>query len=294
MKLRIPAVALIFLATLSSSAIGADTPEVKHILRYKFQTGEVVRYAVEHAANVRMSMKGSTQSTKAHSESTKAWKVLDVLPNGEIEFAHVVESIKMRNESPDRAPAEYDSEKDKVPPPGFEKAAAAIGVTLTVVRIKASGEIVSHKEKHAQTGNAEDAPMVVLLPEEAVAVGAEWNEPHHVNVKLPDDGQQRIETRRHFKLADVKNGVAKIEVSYQVISPINAPIEAQLVQKLSTGKVRFDIERGRILSQQLDVDKRIVGFAGPSSSMHFQSRFTERLLPKKQEVAKEGAEQIAK
>ena len=258
----------------------------EHSLRYQFESGEIVRYAIAHAANIRTTIEGTTQAAKTKSDSTKAWKILDVLPNGEIEFAHVVENIRMQNELPGRAIAEYDSEKDATPPAGFEHAAAAVGVTLTVVRMMPDGEIVSREEKHAQPGNAEDAPMAVPLPKEPVAVGFEWNEQHFVNVLLQDEERRRVETRRHFKLTGVQNGIATIAISYQVLSPIDARTESQLVQRLADGKIRFDIDRGRIVSQQLDVDKRIVGFAGPTSSMHYRSRFTEKLLEEAQEVAK--------
>jgi hypothetical protein len=83
----------------------------------------------------------------------------------------------------------------------------------------------------------------------------------------------------------VQHGIATIEVTYQVLSPIDPPIEAQIVSRLASGTVRFDVDRGRIVSQQLDVDRRIVAFAGPRSSMHYVSRFTERLLPDKKNVA---------
>jgi hypothetical protein len=44
--------------------------------------------------------------------------------------------------------------------------------------------------------------------------------------------------------------------------------------------VRFDIERGRVVQQQHEVDRREVGFAGKqsASSMHFVARTQERLL----------------
>ena len=40
-------------------------------------------------------------------------------------------------------------------------------------------------------------------------------------------------------------------------------IEMQIVQRLMDGEVQFDIEKGRVVGQQMDVDKRIIGFAGP-------------------------------
>ena len=73
-----------------------------------------------------------------------------MLPNGEIEFMNVVERVHMVNQLPDRAPVEYDSERDKTPPPGFEDAAQAIGVPLSVVRMTPHGKVVSRDVKHQQ------------------------------------------------------------------------------------------------------------------------------------------------
>ena len=84
---------------------------------------------------------------------------------------------------------------------------------------------------------------------------------------------------------DVKNGVATIEVSYQGLSPINAYLEAQLIQRLMNGTVRFDITAGRILSQEMNVDRRVLGYAGPTSSMHYVMQMKERLLEDVPEVA---------
>jgi hypothetical protein len=40
-----------------------------------------------------------------------------------------------------------------------------------------------------------------------------------------------------------------------------------------------------VLSQQIDVDKRVVGFRGGASSIHYLSRWTEELIPAETEVA---------
>ena len=55
----------------------------------------------------------------------------DVLPNGEMEFVHVVETVRMTNTVPNRGTTKYDSEVDKTPPLGFEQAARAVGVPLS-------------------------------------------------------------------------------------------------------------------------------------------------------------------
>jgi hypothetical protein len=61
-------------------------------------------------------------------------------------------------------------------------------------------------------------------------------------------------------------------------------MEYQLVQRLMEGEVKFDIRAGRVISQQMDIDKRILGFAGPTSSTHYIMRIEERLLKKGEKV----------
>jgi hypothetical protein len=119
---------------------------------------------------------------------------------------------------------------------------------------------------------------VLRLPDDEVAIGDTWDEPFEVQVKLEKTATKMIQTRRHHKLTDVKNGVATIAVTYQVLSPIDPKIETQIVQRLMEGEVRFDIEKGRVLGQEMDVDKRIIGFAGPSSSMQYVMKMEEKLL----------------
>ena len=60
--------------------------------------GEVLRYDVRHATNMRTTIDESTQQALTQSDSVKSWRVTDVLPSGEMEFVHVVEWVKMSNE----------------------------------------------------------------------------------------------------------------------------------------------------------------------------------------------------
>jgi hypothetical protein len=273
---------LLSLVTLATAGEAKEGEKV--LLQYKFAAGDVLRYEVEHKATVRSTIKGTTQTVRTDSKSTRAWKVLDVLPGGEIEFAHVIEHVRMKNELPDRAPLEYDSKEDAAAPPGFEQVASAIGVTLTIHRIKPTGEIVSREVKHPHQGQEADLPITIPLPAAPVAAGAKWDEPHQLFIESKDQ-KRKIDTRRHFELKSISGGVATIDATYQVLTPVEPDVEAQLVQRLTSGQIRFDIERGRIISQQHDVDRRIVGFAGPASSMHYLSRFTERILEDGERVA---------
>jgi hypothetical protein len=254
-------------------------------LRYKLKRGEVLRYDVTHRASVRSTIEQQTQAAQTRTDSVKVWKVIDVLKNGEIEIVTVVDRLHMVNQLPDKDPLEYDSVRDKTPPPGFEDAARAVGVPLSSIRITPRGKIERRDSKIRGATAEDDAPVALRLPEKPVAIGDSWDEPFDVVVAIDGGGKKNIETRRHHELAKVEGSIATIKVTYQVLSPIDAPIECQLVQRLMDGEVKFDIEAGRVVGQRMEIDKRILGFAGPTSSMQYIMLMEEKLLDPGQKVA---------
>ncbi len=276
--------ATMFLAT---PVLGTEeTSSEKVGLAYKFKPGDTLRYSIDHRASIRSTIEGTTQKAVTRSESVKVWKVIDVMPDGEIEFMHMVDRVKMTNRLPDRAEMVYDSVQDKTPPPGFADAAAAVGVPLSVIRMSPRGEVIGREVKHRQPAADNEAPVTLMLPDGPVAVGDTWNEPRTVAVQTADGAKRDVQTRRHYELTKIANGIATIDVSYQVLSPIDPAIEAQLVQRLMNGSVKFDIQLGRVVSQRMDVDQRVLGFAGPTSSMHYVMQMEEQLLDgEKQDVA---------
>lgn len=263
----------------ASATENAKSP--RYQLAYKFQSGEVLRYEVRHSTSQRTSIDGTTQESQTRSESVKAWKVTDVLPSGQIEFVHLVEWVKMSNQVSGQPKVSYDSRKDAKPPRNFDQVAAAVGVPLSVVRISPSGVIASREQKHPQPKPTEDMPITLELPKEPIAVGQSWSRTYDLVVDRASGAKQKVRTRRHCRLAEVTAGVAKIEVEYEILTAVEPYVRARLIDRLSRGVVRFDVERGRLVSQRLDVDERIVGFAGvqKASSTHFLSRLEEKLLP---------------
>ncbi len=257
----------------------------KYELRYKFKRGEVLRYQVSDRASFNTTIEQSTMAAQTKTVTVKALKIIDVLPNGNIEFINVLERIRMVNQLPDHEPVEFDSGRDETPPPGFEDVAKSVGVPLVVITMTPRGEVVRRKWKVHAPKNEENAPVTLRLPDESVAVGDTWDEPHDVKVTLETQATKVIQTRRHHKLANVSHGIATIEVTYQVLSPIDAFVEYQLLQRLMGGEVRFDIDAGRVVSQQMEIDKRILGFAGPTSSTHYIMRMEEKLLTAEPKVA---------
>jgi len=298
---RLTALAVVF-SLISFAAMDFATAAEKpsagkgktYLLQYKFEMGEILRYRVEHSTNIRSTVEKTTQQAESSSESIKAWKVTDVLPNGEMEFVHVVESVRMSNRVPNRATNEYDSERDKTPPQGFEQAARAIGVPLSLIRIMPSGKIVAREEKHPQPPASEDMPITLQLSDKPIAVGGKWDNTYDVSAERKSGTKLKVRTRRVCKLKQVKSGIATIAVEYQILTPVSAFTEAQLVERLTKGTVRFDIAKGRVVSQKFEGNKRILGFAGGASSMHYRSHLEERILKPGEKLAKKPNKKTAK
>jgi hypothetical protein len=273
----------------SSASAEEPTPtkadNTAYKLVYKLALGDVLRFKVDHRASVRSTIEGTTQNVLTQTESIKAWKVTDVLPSGEIEFVNLVEQVKMKNKLADRAEMKYDSTVDKNPPPGWEDVAGSVGRPLSVIHMSPRGEVIAREVKHHQPAADSEAPIALLLPNKPVKIGDTWDEPRTATVKLQDGASRELKARRLYKLLKVSDGIAHIEVTYQVLSPMDPVVESQLVQRMMKGVARFDIDRGRPVGQSFDVDKRVLGFAGPTSTMHYLMRMQEDLVEGDPKVA---------
>jgi len=255
-----------------------ELPGPKYSLRYKFEPGETIRWKVEHRAEVRTTVNGSTQTAETQSNSVKVWKVTSV--DGlkkQAKFVHLVESVDMRQVVSGRQEVRYNSQSGEAPPPGFENVAKDVGVPLSEFTIDLRGYVLRRDEKRKDSQPSQ-GEITIPLPDHEVAIGEVWSQPNMVTVKYKDGSPKQIKTRQDYKLVEVDHGVATILLETTIVTPNNDPtIDAQLIQQVVDGTIRFDIKLGRVISQQTDIDKHVVGFQGDSSSLHYVTRFTERL-----------------
>jgi len=272
----------------SASASGDGT---KYSLRYKFKPGEVIRTQVWHQVSLETTISGTTQTADTTSGSIKVWRIQEVDADGRVMLEHSVESVDMRQKLSDRQELTYNSKTDKEPPPGFEAVAKSVGVPLTQFLIDSSGNLLKRIDKRANPpADAQNTQVAVPLPSKPAALGESWNVPQDVTIALEDGDTKVIKTRQHYTLDSVSKGVATISVATQVLTPVNNPkIQSQLVQRMTQGTIRFDIDAGRVLSQKLELDERVLGFQGPESSLHYLGRFTEEYLPPEPKMAAKRA-----
>ena len=243
-----------------------------------------------HRKKVDATVSGITKSTETLSKSVKVWQVLDVKADGKATFIHSVESVDMWNKISGCDEVRYSSRSGEKPPPGYEHVAQSLGVPLSVVTMDATGKILDRKRKQVKAAAQNEGQMTVPLPHEPVPVGHVWSVPHLIELKLNTGAIKKVKTRQQFTLKSVKTGVATIQTATQILTPITDPaLESQLLQCESRGTVRFDIDAGRIIAQQLDADKHVVGHPNPASSFHYLTRFTEKLLPETPRTASRPA-----
>jgi hypothetical protein len=259
------------------AAEDSATSEATYPLQYKYHVGEVITYTIEHLAKVDTTIAGNTQKTQMQSKSTRSLHVKEVQADGSARFVHVIDDVDMWSEVDGRAAVRYNSREDDKAPPGYEHVAESIGVPISEITMSPSGEVLQRKD-HVVHPNFGLGGISIPLPKGPVHVGQEWDQPQDLQIRLEDNRIKTIKTRQLFRLEKVETGVATISVKTQVLTPVDDPrVRSQLVQRISSGEIRFDVDAGRLLTKQLDWDENVLGFNGAESNMKYLARFTERL-----------------
>jgi hypothetical protein len=279
---------VVALVSLPSAVIAHD-----YELIYKLTPGEEIRTQVVHLVTVESKIKGFTQTAKTRSVSTRLWKIVGVDAKGNITLDNIVESVSMwQSHTDDKGVKEvsYDSQKDVVPPAIYEPIAKTVGVTLATITIDPAGKIIDRRSNQPNF-NPGIGELTMPLPGKKVKIGDTWFTPETITLRTEEGMIKRVDTRQLYKLEKIELGVATISVVTQVLTPISDPkLESQLVQRLQKGTIKFDIDAGRLIHKQMDLDESVLGFAGADSSMQYLARLTEEPLKNEAAQAKGGGQ----
>ena len=258
----------------------ATVADQTYLMQYKFRPGEAYTYRVEQIATVDTTIDGNNQKTQLRSASVRTLKVADVNAEGQMTFEHIIDEVDMWSEVTGRQAVKYNSTTDEEAPEEFATVKESIGTPISTITISTDGTVVKRKDK-IQQPNLGMGGLSIPLPKEAIRVGHTWSTLIEVKVRLENQKVKSIKTREQYTLEKVSAGVATIKMETQVLTPVrDAKVKAQLIQRLSAGTIRFDLDAGRLMSKQLDWDENVLGFSGPESNMKYLARFTEQLLDK--------------
>lgn len=257
-------------------------------LQYKFRPGEEFRTVVTHLATVDTKVKGVEETMKSRSVSGKMWKIQKVDAKGNITFAQMVEWVEMWKSLTGRPDTKYDSRTDKEVPPDYQHVAQSVGVTLATITIDPIGRVVTRDDAdRARASSIGD--LAVPFPEVAVKVGDKWHMPQDIQLFDDEKRVKVVKVRQQYTLEKVETGVATIGVITQVLTPLDDPkLQSQLVQRLQKGTVKFDIDAGRIIQRQMDLDETVLGFSGADSSMQYLARYSEEQVKSGVAASKAG------
>jgi len=249
------------------------------LLRYAFRQDDDLASEVMHRALTETTMNGVTQTVETSTDSNRTWKVVVVDDEGTAVLEQVVDEVTMTSRSSDHGELRWSSSGLADPPPGYEGVRQSLGVPLVRLQVAADGRILERRELLPCPTAATGDLVIVPLPEEPVAVGHEWTVPDEVVVEVPNGPRRAVRTRLRYRLEKLEDGIATIAVDTTVLTPVDDPrLEARLLERIWDGTVRFDVEAGRIVGRRTTIDRRVVGFGGPQSSLRYKASLEERLL----------------
>ncbi len=252
---------------------GADESE-KVALVYKFEPGLKLRGEVTHVAKNGTSIDSVLQEATSRTVTKKTWLVTKVDGN-ESTFEYRIQHIDMSQQSGTGYEIRYSSDDKEPPPPQFAAAADTVGKLQTVITIDTQGMVVARSDTqnppHMGMGD-----ITIPLPAEPVSIGTSWEIPRELRIRRADTTTKIIKFRELFKLEKVSAGVATISVRSEPLTAIIDPSEeAQVLQQMSNGTIRFDIDAGYMLSKELKWNNSVVGFSGAGSTVEYSARLDD-------------------
>lgn len=264
-------------AQAGESVLTTSTDE-KHQLRHQLSPNQTVRYRVTHVAKTKTRMNGTEEIANVFTTSVRSWKVGEA-SDTQITFVHQIDSVEMTQKNGEKDEVRWDSLSGAEPPAIFSIVAEQIGTPLSTVTIDPQGTELNRENHAGSQASLGMGSLTLTLPADPIAIGEEWTVPSEVKVRTEDQQVKTIKIRQVFKLKKMSAGVATIAVKSQTLTPIDSEaLRAQVVQQLSNGSIRFDVDNGYLLSKELDWDETVVGFQGPGSMMEYRAKMTEELI----------------
>lgn len=275
------------------------------LLSYKFQPGQFVHYEVSDRVRYVTQQSGSALETYQRNDSLKHFRVVSIDEDGSALLEPVIDRIKMsagsqdstsdNPKSPnDKKAVEFDSEKDAVVPPEFQRHKETIGKAIARFHYAANGELLAVRlidAKAAPPANKADPKMSFLipLPKEPITVGHRWKQKYDEPIKIGQGLTQQIPMLRQFELTGISNGIATIKFKTSILALLDDPkMRGKLAQQTPSGTIEFDIERGLIRSRKSVTNEAVVNAFGPKSLLQVVGESTESLIQKEPAVQQAG------
>ena len=279
------------------SAEAADD-QTQFTLKYQFKPGQRVAYMVDHQTQVHMQKGQAAQVVEHGSLTDKQYIVRAVDGDGNAELDLQIDRVRMSAGVDGADSVTYDSDSGEAPPTTLKGIAETVGKPHVNVKVSPSGRLLAINwlvgEDIASKPTIEDEAdldILVVLPSQPLAIGETWKQPLNATVSAGPKLRKSVKLQREYTLKSVAGNLATIQLKTTVITPLHDPTqEFQVMSKLLGGAIKFDLDRGVVVSRTLSVDRMVVGFEGADSKIHNISKRIETLADSRTaEAAAEGA-----
>jgi hypothetical protein len=264
---------VVFLTLAAASTATAQTAD----WRFHWQQGQSLHYRVEHTTHVAEVVSGSKVETTSKVQLIKRWQVLSVDAQGTATVQMSITAMRNEQTRPGGEVLLYDSrEPDKSTPALREQMEKFINQPLAVLRVDAFGKVIEVAKGPANRYDSE-LPFGLTLPAAAVSPGQSWERSYAITLDPPLGTGEKYPATQKFVCTKAADGLAVFTVATVLAKQPDSKLEQlPLLQKQPAGEVVFDVQRGRLHSVRLAIDRQIQGHQGEGSSYHFQSTYTEQ------------------
>lgn len=271
--------------------------EQTFLLKYKFQPGQSMSYEVSDRVRYLTQQAGKVFETFQRNDSSKHFSVISMDDDGSALLEPIIDQIKMsagRQEVDqvgklhDQTLIEFDSAKDTVAPPEFQRHKETLGKPMAQFQFAAHGELLSvriiatdvPRSLTAAAAKADPKMNFLLpLPTEPISVGHRWKQKFEEPISVGQGLTQQIPMLRQYELMSISNGIATIKFKTSILALLNEPkIQGQLAQQTPSGTIEFDIERGLIRSKKSITNETVVNALGQQTILQVIGESTEKLV----------------
>ena len=244
-------------------------------LKYKLQPGETLRWSVEQIASTDTRMAGHEETSSLRSRSVHSWEVDRTDSRGNMTFRNRLVSAVEWQQVGDQEPLSYDSSQpDQEIPDLFLATAEKIGKPIATITIRPDGTVVNRVE-HIKAPELGLGSVTTPLPDQPVAIGAQWDTPEEIQTRRKDKSIKTVKTRVRHTLRSVEDGLAAISFRREILTPVDDPwIHMQMQQKINQGTILFDIAAGRIVKKLVQWDEQVQGFEGGDSFLRYLGSYS--------------------
>jgi hypothetical protein len=273
----------ILFALAGASAVTPALPAQTPSKMFRWETGQLLTYRVEHTTSAAETVSGTKNETKTKLNLTKRWYVAAVDPAGVATIQLSLAALRLETTTPSGGVLLFDSsDPEKSDPQMSGQLKKYVGDVLATLRVDGQGKVIEVKEsKHGPASRFEsEPPFVLVFPNAAPQEGMSWSRFYKITIEPPQGTGEKYDAVQECICKSVAQGSATFALTTTLkTQPESVLDRVPLLQLQPEGEVTFDVQSGRLQSAILRVDKELTGHQGEGSSYHFVSTYKEEIQP---------------